>query len=91
MQDEKTIEKYLRDRVIKKGGLCFKFTSPGVKGVPDRIVIYKGFVYFIELKAKNGKVSKMQKHIIEKIREQGIVALILFSKNEIDLFIKEYL
>jgi hypothetical protein len=34
---EKVIENYLCEEAKKIGGLCYKFTSPGRRGVPDRI------------------------------------------------------
>ena len=40
---EKDIENYLRKEVIKAGGTSYKFVSPGVVGVPDRIVLFPGF------------------------------------------------
>ena len=35
---EKIIEEKLTKAVRQKGGVCWKFTSPGTAGVPDRIV-----------------------------------------------------
>ena len=36
---ESTIEKHLVKRVKERGGLCWKFTSPNLSGVPDRVVL----------------------------------------------------
>jgi hypothetical protein len=36
---EKDIESKLRKTVVDGGGLCEKFTSPGRRSVPDRIII----------------------------------------------------
>ena len=36
---ESSIETHLVRMVRDRGGLCFKFVSPGNPGVPDRIVI----------------------------------------------------
>ena len=36
---ESEIERRLVQQVRKHGGLCYKFTSPGNPGVPDRIII----------------------------------------------------
>ena len=48
---ESTIEARLAREVRKLGGLCYKFTSPGAPGVPDRIIILPGgLVVFVELK-----------------------------------------
>lgn len=39
---EKTIEAKLVQAVRTKGGLAPKFTSPGLDGVPDRLVLLPG-------------------------------------------------
>ncbi len=58
MGQESSIEKALIKAVKLKGGIAFKFVSPGVIGVPDRLVLLpKGKIAFIELKAP-GKVMR---------------------------------
>ncbi len=60
---EKDIERKLKDLVEDLNGKCLKWTCPGWRGVPDRIVLMpRGRVYFVELKRpKGGKLSEMQK------------------------------
>lgn len=60
---EKDIEQKLRTRVEALGGRCLKWTCPGWRGVPDRIVLFPlGRVYFVETKRpKGGKLSPLQK------------------------------
>lgn len=49
---EKKVEEHLINRVERAGGLCWKFTSPGTSGVPDRICLLPGgLVFFVECKA----------------------------------------
>lgn len=49
---ESMIESHLRTEVKKRGGMALKFISPGLNGVPDRIVLMPcGRMAFIELKA----------------------------------------
>lgn len=38
MENEKATERYLRNEIKAIGGEAYKFVSPGVSGVPDRIV-----------------------------------------------------
>ena len=55
---ESSIEKALIKAVKQRGGIAFKFLSPGVTGVPDRLVLLpNGKIAFIELKAP-GKVMR---------------------------------
>ena len=55
---EKEIENALTTAVKKRGGLALKFVSPGMSGVPDRLVLMpSGKITFIELKAP-GKIMR---------------------------------
>ena len=58
---EKQIEKALTTAVKKRGGLALKFVSPGLPGVPDRLVLMpKGKLAFVELKAPGKKMRTLQ-------------------------------
>ena len=47
---EKEVEQALVRSVKKAGGLCMKFTCPGMDGVPDRLVLLPiGKCAFVEL------------------------------------------
>lgn len=60
---EKEIEQRMCEMIRKRGGLTYKFTSPGNVGVPDRIVITPtGVVWFVELKTESGRLAKIQKY-----------------------------
>ena len=39
---ESTVERHLREEAKKRNGLALKFVSPGMNGVPDRIVLKNG-------------------------------------------------
>lgn len=87
-KDERDIERYLKDRVDKIGGLCWKFNSFGTDGVPDRLVIYRGQLCFVELKAKDGKVSAIQKYRHEQLRKHGHAVKVLWSREDVDELIR---
>ena len=58
---EKIIERALTVACRKRDGVALKFISPGVDGVPDRIVLFPGGrVAFIELKAPGEKMRPLQ-------------------------------
>lgn len=58
---ERDVEKSLVRAVKKLGGLCPKFVSPGMDGVPDRIILMPGArVAFAELKAPGRKMRPLQ-------------------------------
>lgn len=85
---EKKIEKYLCDRVKAIGGLQYKFSSPAHRGVPDRIVLYAGKVYFVEVKKDDGRLSSLQRIEHEKIREQGLDVFVVWNTEDVDTFIE---
>lgn len=81
---EKNIEDYLNQQVKKVGGLSRKYTSPGRRGVPDRIVILNGHVYFIELKRPGEKPRPDQLAEHRAMKKNGVVVFVLDSKKAVD-------
>lgn len=65
---ESEIEKKVSDYAKAKGWLVYKFVSPSQRGVPDRVFIRGGEIYFIEFKAPGKKPTKLQDKIFSKIR-----------------------
>lgn len=58
---EREIEAMLRQKVKALGGMALKFVSPGVSGVPDRIILLPGGkIAFCELKAPGKKMRPLQ-------------------------------
>lgn len=58
---ESVVERKFVTEVKKRGGLAAKFVSPGLDGVPDRLVLFPGGkVAFVELKAPGEKMRPLQ-------------------------------
>ncbi len=58
---ESEIEKILRREVQKRNGISPKFVSPGMAGMPDRLVLLRdGKMGFVELKAPGKKMRPLQ-------------------------------
>ena len=90
MEREKQIEKYLRLRVEERGGVCMKFISPGQDGVPDRIVVMpSGLVYFVELKAESGKLSRIQKYQLKRLMDLNQICSVVYGKEGVMEFLKD--
>ncbi len=69
---ESEIERRLVQQVRKHGGLCYKFTSPGNPGVPDRIIITPdGRTVYVELKTEVGHLANIQQWQIAEMRRRG--------------------
>ncbi len=62
---KKVTEKYIEQKLVKavkeRGGMAPKFVSPGLDGMPDRIVLLPmGRIAFVELKAPGNKMRPLQ-------------------------------
>ena len=71
---EKSIENVLRKAVEDEGGVCLKWTCPGHRGVPDRMILFPGgIIAFVELKRPGAKVKAggLQEWWREKIQSLG--------------------
>lgn len=68
---EKEIEKKVCDYAkTKYGALCYKFTSPQRRSVPDRMIIFpSGLLVFIEFKAQGKKPTPAQEREIGRLTE----------------------
>lgn len=82
---EKNVEKLFVREVQARGGITYKFTSPGNVGVPDRIVITpEGRVWFVELKTETGRLSRMQEYQLERLRRQNCNVVVLYGREEVE-------
>lgn len=89
---ESTIESKLVRMVRERGGLCYKFVSPGNPGVPDRIVITpNGRTIYVELKTEIGRLSSIQKWQREEFQKRGVDFRVLKGLDEVKAFVKEVL
>lgn len=87
---ESTIEARLVREVRKLGGLCYKFTSPGNPGVPDRIVILPdGRTIYVELKTEIGRLAKIQQWQIGELRKRGADVRVLKGLDQVLAFLEE--
>lgn len=87
---ESTIEARLVREVKKRGGLCYKFTSPGSPGVPDRIVILPGGItVYVELKTEVGRLANIQKWQISEIQKRGATVRVLKGMEQVLAFLEE--
>lgn len=84
-------ESQVESRLLKQlegFGLCLKWVSPGNSGVPDRIIVVRGRVFFVELKKpKSGKLSALQKWRQRQFLKNGVDIVCLWTFEDVDLFI----
>jgi hypothetical protein len=87
---EKDVEEKLRIEIEKLGGKCLKWVSPNYSGVPDRICIVLGQVWFVELKKpRGGRTAPLQKLFGKWLVEQGCNYANIKNENEINRLIEK--
>ena len=87
---DSSIESKLVRMVRERGGLCFKFVSPGNPGVPDRIVITPaGRTVYVELKTEVGRLAAIQKWQHEELRKRGADVRTLKGLEQVKAFVEE--
>lgn len=87
---EKTLEKNLKNKIEKYGGKFYKFVSPGVAGVPDRLLLYpRGKIIFVEMKNTGEKLKPLQVKRANELRALGHDVRCINSQQAIDDLVKE--
>lgn len=87
---EKHLEAKLRRKVKSLGGECLKWTSPPLRGAPDRIIFLPdGRVIFVETKfGKNGP-SAQQLKFHSLLHAQGQHVWLIGNEEQLQEFLKE--
>lgn len=87
---EKTIEKKLWDAVKATGGVAPKFVSPGLDGVPDRLVLLPGGrIAFIEVKAPGKTMRPLQVRRKRQLEALGFSVYCIDSPEQIGGIVRE--
>ena len=87
---EKEIEKKLREAVKKRGGIAPKWVSPGMSGVPDRLILLpKGKIAFVETKAPGEKPRQLQVSRHRLLRRLGFKVFVIDRKEVIEEILDE--
>ena len=87
---ENEIEHKLAAQVRKAGGLCLKFTSPGMAGVPDRLLLLTGGrAAFVEVKAPGRKLRPLQIRRKRQLESLGFRVYVLDGPAQIPAIIQQ--
>jgi hypothetical protein len=88
---ESEVERHFKWAVERLGGKTYKFTSPGRKGVADRIAcLPDGSTWFVELKTKGGKLSELQKIFAAEVVALNQHYACLWNKEQVDNWMREH-
>lgn len=96
---ESLIEAYLVAEVAKRGGMAEKFSSPGKRNVPDRIVTWptdgiddfdrpQVRIDFVECKATGEKPTVPQQRDHDRRRKMGFIVVVVDSYEAVDKYLE---
>lgn len=88
---EKFLEKELKKRIESLGGLCIKFLPFNTAGLPDRIILIEGRVFFVELKSKGKKLRPVQETVHKMFAKVGHHVRVVDSERSLDDFLFDLL
>ena len=85
---EKEVEAALVKAAKKRNGVALKFVSPGLSGVPDRMVLLPdGKIGFIELKSPGKKMRLLQEKRKSQLERLGFLVFCLDSKEKVEVML----
>lgn len=98
MAQEKLFENKVKQFLKEEGCYFIKYWGGAAytqKGIPDLLICCAGFFVAIELKSEKGKPSELQEWNIQKIKNAGGYAQVLYPNQFEDFkktikFLKEY-
>ncbi len=86
---ESQLERLLKREVERYGGKAMKFVSPGLSGVPDRIVLLPGGrIVFAEMKAPGEKPRPLQLKRKKDLEALGFEVRVLDSTDSVKAFVR---
>jgi hypothetical protein len=94
MGGKQVTEKYIEQKLVRvvkeRGGIAPKFVSPGLDGVPDRIVLLPmGRMAFVELKAPGKKMRPLQVKRKTQLEALGFLVYCINDVEQIDEVLRE--
>ena len=87
---EKQIEQKLFSAVRSHGGICPKLISPGMDGMPDRLILFPGgHLGFVEVKAPGKTLRPLQERRREQLTSLGFMVFVLDDLGQIQRIMEE--
>jgi len=91
MRTERDLQAFIIASCKKRGILCYKFSSPARRGVPDLILAYRGRVTFVEVKSPTGRgrLSTLQEREIQRLNEARFFVWVVDSVEVVERLLSE--
>ena len=87
---ERQVEQKLVKAVHAIGGICPKLVSPGMDGMPDRLVLLPGCrMAFVEVKAPGESPRPLQTHRHRQLRTLGFPVFVLDDPEKVPWILEE--
>lgn len=87
---EKALERYLAKRIKEVGGLCLKYSNPGMAGYPDRVCLLReGKTVWVELKSRGETLTPLQRVRLSALVDMGHCVRVCSSRQHIDALLEE--
>ena len=87
---EKQVEQRLVKAVRAAGGICPKLVSPGMDGMPDRLLLMPGArMAFVEVKAPGKEPRPLQTHRHKQLRALGFPVFVLDNPEQVSWILEE--
>lgn len=87
--NEKQIEKYLVTSLTRMGAEVRKLKFLDRNGAPDRIIMFKGVTFFVELKSHGKELQPHQEREIKRLRAVGQWVYVIDSMVGVESFIRD--
>lgn len=88
---EGKVEDYLVREVEAHGGTIRKAKWLCRRGCPDRFVAFPGGLSgFVEVKAPGGSLASHQVREIERLRNAGVLAVVVANDADVDLLVSKW-
>jgi len=77
---ESKFEQKISRKLEAKGWLSVKLIQTSKNGIPDRMYLRDGQIFFIEFKSSIGRLNEVQKYRIKELRKAGFHCFIMKEK-----------
>lgn len=86
---EKNLEAWLREQCSQLGWMMPKWVSPGMAGVPDRIIIGpRSGPVPVELKKPGGRLSPQQRRVHQELARLGWPVYVIWNRTQAEQLIR---
>ena len=88
-ESEKVLERNLNKELKALGGWSIKILSNFITGLPDRLVLFNGKAYFVEVKSEGKRPSTIQRAVHKKLEVLGFPVSVIDTTEKLNNFINE--